>query len=239
MIGGETVLAIVTARGGSKGLPRKNVRDLGGKPLIAWSIEAAKRSDYVDRVVLSSEDEEIMSVARKWGCDVPFARPAELATDEAPGIAPVIDVLQRLPGYAWVVLLQPTSPLRRAEDVDACIKACVERRAPACVSVTLASESPYWMYTFDDAHRLRPLLHTERPPERRQDLPASYVLNGAVYVARSKWLLETKNFIGADTVAHAMPAERSVDIDDESDFEYAKYLLQRSGNDPEAARHGS
>lgn len=227
MIGDERVLGIITARGGSKGLPRKNLRDLGGKPLIAWSIEAGKKSRYLDRLVLSTEDEEIMRVAREFGCEVPFARPAALATDEAPGIAPVLDALDRIPGFDWVVLLQPTSPLRSAEDIDACIKACVEYRAQACVSVTLASENPHWMYTFDDARRLRALLGAERPPERRQDLPAAYVLNGAVYVARSEWLLEARDFIGASTVAHVMPPERSVDIDDESDFDYAKYLLQR------------
>lgn len=230
MIGGEAVLAIITARGGSKGLPRKNLRNLGGRPLIAWSIRAAKLSNFVDRVVLSSEDEEIMRAARDLGCEVPFVRPAELATDEAPGIAPVIHALDSLPGYPWVVLLQPTSPLRRAEDIDACIRACADLRAPACVSVTLASDNPYWMYTFDDARRLRPLLGAERPPERRQDLPASYVLNGAVYVARSEWLLKSKDFLGASTVAHVMPPERSVDIDDQRDFEYAEFLLQRTND---------
>jgi CMP-N,N'-diacetyllegionaminic acid synthase len=226
MIGTETVLAIIPARGGSKGVPRKNVRDLAGKPLIAWTIGAAKRSRYLDRIVLSSEDEEIMRVARGLGCEVPFARPAELATDEAPGVAPVLDALARLPGHAWVVLLQPTSPLRSSQDIDACLDACVQRRAPACVSVSLAAESPYWMYTLDGATRLHPMLEAQSLPERRQDLPPAFSLNGAVYVARTDWLLESRTFIGSETVAHVMPPERSVDIDSELDLKYAQLLIQ-------------
>ena len=226
MIGNERVLGIITARGGSKGLPRKNLRELGGKPLIAWSIEAGKKSRYLDRLILSTEDEEITRVARAFGCEVPFTRPIELATDEAPGIAPVLDALDRIPGYDWVVLVQPTSTPRRAEDIDACIEACISCEALACVSVNEASESPHWMYTFDGERRLRPLLGAERPPERRQDLPAVYILNGAVYVARCDWLRESGEFVGKSTVAHVMPPERSVDIDTELDLKYAQILLQ-------------
>ena len=222
MIGAETVLAIIPARGGSKRLPRKNLRELAGKPLIAWTIEAAKRSRYLDRVILSSEDEEIMRVAKSFGCEVPFARPAELATDDAPGIAPVLDALARLPGYAWVVLLQPTSPLRSALDIDACLDACVQRRAPACVSVAPAAKSPYWMYTLGGDQKLKPLLPAAEPGEQQ---PA-FVLNGAVYVARTDWLQAKKTFVDGATVAHVMPAERSVDIDDEIDFKFAQLFFQ-------------
>jgi len=221
MIGGETVLAIIPARGGSRRLPRKNLRPLAGKPLIAWTIEAAQGSRYLDRIVLSSEDEETMRVARKFGCDVPFVRPAALATDEAAGIAPVLDALERLPGYAWVVLLQPTSPLRSAPDIDACIDACVQGRAPACVSVAPGAKSPWWTYTLGAGGRLQPLLEAAEPAPR----PPLYLLNGAVYVARCEWLQRHKNFLGPDTVAHVMPAARSVDIDDELDFKFAQLLM--------------
>ncbi|HLX79282.1 MAG TPA: acylneuraminate cytidylyltransferase family protein [Burkholderiales bacterium] len=222
MIGAETVLAIIPARGGSKRLPRKNLREFSGKPLIAWTIEAAKRSRYLDRIMLSSEDEEIMRVARGLGCEVPFARPAELATDDAPGIAPVLDALARLPGYTWVVLLQPTSPLRSAQDIDACIDVCVRLSAPACVSVAPVPKSPYWMYTLGADQRLKPLLAAEEPRDRQ---PA-FVLNGAVYVARTGWLQAKKTFVDETTVAHVMPPERSVDIDDEIDFKFAQFFFQ-------------
>jgi N-acylneuraminate cytidylyltransferase len=225
VIRGQSVLGLIPARGGSKGLPRKNVRPLAGKPLIAWTIEAARDSAYLDRVVLSSDDKEIIRVAQQWDCDVPFVRPAELASDEASGMAPVLHALEALPDYALVVLLQPTSPLRIAADIDACIEACVERDAPACVSVSPASENPYWMFTLGPKRVLTPLF-AGTLPERRQDLPAAYCLNGAVYVARTPWLRSSRDFISPATVAHVMPAERSADIDDAHDFEYVEFLMQ-------------
>ncbi len=228
MIGAEKVLAVITARGGSKGVPRKNLRQVAGKPLIAWTIEAARASRYLDKVVLSSEDDEIMRVAAEWGCEVPFARPANLAQDDTPGIDPVLDALARLPGYGLVVLLQPTSPLRSADDIDRAIELCVERHAPACVSVTPATDSPYWMFTMDNA-KLQPLLGSSALPERRQVLPQAYSLNGAVYVARPPWLLETKSFLAEGTVAYVMPAERSVDVDEELDLKLVEILLAEKG----------
>ncbi|MEH2097772.1 acylneuraminate cytidylyltransferase family protein, partial [Nostoc sp.] len=121
MIHGKKVLAIIPARGGSKAVPRKNIREIGGKPLIAWTIEEAKKSQYIDRLILSSEDDEIISIAQKWGCEIAFKRPVELAQDDTPGIAPVLHALNQLPIYDYVVLLQPTSPLRQVIDIDGCI----------------------------------------------------------------------------------------------------------------------
>ncbi len=113
MIAGKTVLAIIPARGGSKGVPRKNIRLLAGKPLIVWTIDEAKKSKYIDRFILSSEDDEIIKIAREYGCEVPFKRPIELAQDDTPGIEPVIHAINTLEDkYDYVVLLQPTSPLR-------------------------------------------------------------------------------------------------------------------------------
>ena len=134
MIDGRSVLAIIPARGGSKGVPRKNIRPLGGKPLIAWTIEAAHRSAWIDRLILSSEDQEIIDTACAWGCDVPFVRPAELARDCTPGIDPVLHALKQLPSFDLVVLLQPTSPLRSAADIDRCIERCQRGGAPAAVT---------------------------------------------------------------------------------------------------------
>nr|HPK54819.1 acylneuraminate cytidylyltransferase family protein [Smithellaceae bacterium] len=117
MIQGKTVLAIIPARGGSKGIPRKNITNLAGKPLIAWTIEEAKKSKYIDRLILSSEDNEIIQVAKEWGCEVPFIRPRELAEDDTLGIEPVLHALNTIKKkYDYVVLLQPTSPLRSVDD---------------------------------------------------------------------------------------------------------------------------
>jgi len=225
VIDSKSVLAIIPARGGSKGVPRKNIRDLAGKPLIAWTIEAAQKSQYIDRLVLSSDDEEIMQVARTYGCEVPFARPAELARDETPGIDPILHALTALPGYDYVVLLQPTSPLRSTEDIDGCLARCERSNAPACVSVTEPTHHPQWMYTMDDSETLLPI--SEQRSVRRQDLPQVYSLNGAVYVARAEWLNESHSFLGEGTLGYVMSAHRSVDIDTEQDLAIAACLLQQ------------
>ena len=130
-----SVLAIISARGGSKGIPRKNIKPLAGKPLISWTIDVAKQATCIDRLVVSTDDEEIASVARDLGVDVPFMRPAELAADETPGMAPVLHAISQLPDYEWVLLLQPTSPLRSAEDIDGIWQFCQEQGAPSAVSV--------------------------------------------------------------------------------------------------------
>lgn len=226
MINGKSVLAIIPARGGSKGVPRKNIRSLAGKPLIAWTIEAARESAYIDRLVLSSDDPEIIEVAKSWGCEAPFARPDALARDDTPGIDPVLHALEELPGYDYVVLLQPTSPLRTAEDIDDCIARCEEKRAPACVSLTEPAHHPQWMFTLgDNTQTLQPI--SEQRGMRRQDLPDVYALNGAVYVARTSWLAETRSFLGEGTCGYVMPSIRSIDIDTEQDIALAACLLQQ------------
>lgn len=142
------ILAIIPARGGSKGVPRKNIRELAGKPLIAWTIEEAKKSKYIDRLILSTEDDEIIEVAKQYGCEVPFKRPIELAQDDTPGIDPVLHAIEQCPGYDYVVLLQPTSPLRTVDDIDGCIEQLLSSDGTNfCVSVTEPEKSPYWMYT--------------------------------------------------------------------------------------------
>lgn len=226
MVNDKKVIAVIPARGGSKGVPRKNIRPLRGKPLLVWTIEAARGSRYIDRVILSSDDEEIIAVAEKANCEVPFVRPAELARDDTPGVEPVLHALRMVPGYDYVVLLQPTSPLRRAEDIDRCIEACLREDAPCCVSVTAPEKSPFWMFSMDQGSRLTPLLSAEGYT-RRQDLPPVYALNGAVYVAKTEWLLATRSFITGDTIGCEMSREHSVDIDSEEDLAYCEFRLGR------------
>jgi len=219
------MLALIPARGGSKGLPGKNIRPLAGKPLIAWTIEAARASRYVSRVVVSSDDEAILAVARAYGADVPFVRPLDLARDDTPGIDVVLHALDCLPDYDWVVLLQPTSPLRSAEDIGQAITRCLQGGAPACVSVTAAPSNPWWMFHVEEDGWMASFLPAAERPTRRQDLPELYALNGAVYVARVDWLRQTRSFLTEETVAYVMPAERSVDIDTLLDFRLAECLL--------------
>jgi CMP-N,N'-diacetyllegionaminic acid synthase len=226
VIGGKKVIAIIPARGGSKGLPGKNIVRVGGKPLLVWTIEAARRARHIDRLILSSDDEAIIAVGREFGCDVPFKRDARLAADDSPTMDVVLDALQRCPGYDWVVLLQPTSPLRSAEDIDGILERCTAAKAPACVSVCEAEQSPYWMYTLAVGGRLAPLLPSTAT--RRQDLPRVYVLNGAAYVADIAWLASTRSFLTPETVAYEMPIERSLVIDTEADLATAQTYLRAS-----------
>lgn len=225
MINGQKILGIIPARGGSKTIPRKNLKIMAGKPLIAWTIEEAQRSVCIDRLILSSEDEEIIKVAKKWGCETPFIRPVELARDDTPGIEPVIHAITTIEEkYNYIVLLQPTSPLRTVSDIDNCIRYCIQEDAAACVSVCTADKSPYWMHTLDESHRLCPLMQAGHSFDRRQDLPPVYAENGAVYVAKIDYLLRTKNFITDETRAYIMPAERSWDIDTEMDLLYCALM---------------
>ncbi len=230
MIDGKTVLAIIPARGGSKGVPRKNIRQVAGKPLIAWTIEEARKSKYIDRLICSSDDPEIIGIAENWGCEAPFVRPDELARDETPGIAPVLHALEALPGFGMVVLLQTTSPLRSVADIDGCIEQCVAGGADACVTVTEAGQSPYWMYTLREDGAMQALIPAGRPVARRQDLPKAFLLNGAVYVANSAWLRRHKTFVGDGTLGFIMPQERSLDIDTELDLQILNIHHQETKN---------
>jgi N-acylneuraminate cytidylyltransferase len=219
------VLALIPARGGSKGLPGKNLRALGGKPLIQWSIEAAQRSRFVTRVVVSSDDPTILTAARAAGAETPFVRPAELAQDDTSSIDVVFHALDQLPPFDWVVLLQPTSPLRTSEDIDQALARCFAANAPACVSVTETPALPWWMFRLDAAGRLVSLLDEGQRPQRRQDAPMLYSLNGALYVAQVEWLRQSRRFLTDETLAYVMPPERSVDIDTALDFRLAECLL--------------
>lgn len=216
----KPVIGIIPARGGSKRLPGKNVRQLRGAPLIAWTIRAALNSKSIDRVILSSEDEEIMSVARDYGCEVPFRRPAGLASDTAGTkevILHAIDFLN-IPDAA-VVILQPTSPLRLPQDIDGAVSKFQVAGAASCVTVTNLpkSENFYARMNPDGVLTMEPVFHDIG--DQKQVL-----INGAVYVVDAEHLRQSGSLYGATTLAHLMPFDRSVDIDTEEDFAMAEAL---------------
>ena len=229
MIEGASVLALVTARGGSKGLPGKNLSPLGGRPLIVWSIEAALGSAFVDRTILSTDSEEIAAVAGAAGCEVPFMRPAELATDDAEHMDVIKHALAALDRtYDYTVLLQPTSPLRTAADIDGALRLCAARNAPACVSVCPIAKPPEWCYRLDGNDRLLPVSGTFDRITQRQDLVPSFALDGALFIARCDWLIDQRDFVSAETVAYRIPPERAIDIDSAFDLAQAEYLLRHA-----------
>lgn len=225
------ILAIIPARGGSKGLPRKNIRPVAGQPLIAWTVRAAQRATSITRVVVSTDDEEIAKTARQFGAEVPFLRPAELARDETPQTPPLEHALQWLAEKEnyhpeIVVMLQPTSPLRTAEDIDLTIETLVARTADAVVSVYPAKQHPFWTKLIDAEGRLRPFIpNTPATILRRQDLPAAYSLNGAVYAVKTEVLLRCHTLFPDNLFPYVMPAERSLDIDTLQDLHVADLLL--------------
>ncbi len=226
MIDGKTVLGIIPARGGSKGLPRKNLLEVGDKPMLAWGIEAAAKSRYIDRTVISTDSDEIAAVARRFGGDVPFLRPAALAQDDSPIDLAILHALDTLGGnFDYFVMMEPTVPLKTTEDIDGCIALCLARRAPACVAISEPPQPPYWMVTTDSEARIGLLLGREMLARRRQELPKAYTITGAAYVARTEWYRRTRTFMDPATVGYVTPPERSVDIDTQLDLLVVNSLL--------------
>lgn len=225
MIQNKRVLGLIPARGGSKGVPGKNVRDFAGKPLIAWTIEAAQKSQYLDRVILSSDDSQIIDIAKEYGCDVPFVRPEALAQDESSALDVILHALETLSeSYDMLVLLQPTSPLRSAEDIDSCLEACEKAKAPACVSLKRLEKGLGWMFRLNESGALQKLISEADECLRRQDSPDFFELNGAVYAAEIDWFLKNRSFTSDETMGYVMPADRSLDIDTELDFKIAEFV---------------
>lgn len=222
------VLGLITARGGSKGVPGKNIRNIGGLPLIAWSIMTARKSTLIDTLVVSSDDSAILETAREYDCETPFVRPAELATDEARSVDVVLHAIQTLEKrYDLLVLLQPTSPLRSAEDIDSCINILLETNTSSVVSVCSVDKSPYWMYSMNVNGILRPIMDLEDRPARRQDAQPVYLPNGAVYVVNIEQFERQKSFIDALTRGYIMPSNRSLDVDTEEDLLWLEWLCER------------
>ncbi len=233
------VLGIITARGGSKGVPGKNLKLLAGKPLLAYTVEAARASRSLDRVILSTEDEAIVAAGRALGCEVPFLRPAELSRDNTPHL-PVIqhaaEWMREQAGYRpdAVMVLQPTSPLRTAGDIDAAIALLESSGADSVLSVSEVPVHSHPSRTLRlDAAGNAVLFATGQPVRqrvnRRQDLPEAWVMNGAIYACRTETLLAAEpSLYGDAVVAYRMPAERSISIDDLDDWAAAERLLTPS-----------
>ena len=225
------VLGIIPARGGSKGIPHKNITLLAGKPLIAWTIQAAQSSLLLNRVIVSTDDNEIALVAKQCGAEVPFLRPAELAEDDTPGMAPILHAVEWLEENEkyvpdLVMCLQPTSPLRSAEDIDAAIELAEHKNADAVVSVMPVDHHPDWMRCVDADGRLIDFSTNDDHATRRQDLPPVYALNGALYLGTRKVLVEQESWYTDKTFAYIMPPERSLDIDTPWHLRLADLILK-------------
>ena len=232
MVYDKSVLAIITARGGSKGVPCKNIKHLAGKPLIAWTIEAALASRHLERVVISTDSEEIAEIALRYGAEVPFLRPKALAQDDSPHILAILHALERLEmdeNYdpSLVCLLQPTSPLRVAADIDGAIELAWEKRAVAVASVSAAAKPSYFFYHLDPDSKIRSFSSNDRIDNRRQDLPAAFEINGSVYINQRKALIRDQTFYPEDRMyGYLMPDERSWEIDTPWEFHVADLMMR-------------
>ncbi len=228
----SNVYAMIPARGGSRGIPRKNLAPLASRPLIAHTIEAARASRRVDRVMVSTEDDEIAEVAQQWGAEVPFRRPESLAKDTASGSDVSRHWLEWLDAEGdrpWAVVhLQATSPLRTADDIDAAIE-LLERSSCDCVaSVCPVGEHPTYMYRLVD-DRAEPFLDADALPAHRQRAEPLYRLNGAVFATRFAAALAAGQFHLTPFAVQIMPAERSIDIDTPLDLALAETILAQTG----------
>lgn len=229
MFNGKRILAVIPARGGSKGLPGKNIRDLAGKPLIAWSIEAAFGSRYLDKVVVSTDSPEIAEAAGRFHAEVPFLRPAHLATDKAKSLEAIFHTIQWLESHREshdiVMILQPTSPLRTTRDIDQAIELFFQKNASSIVSVCPCAHHPWWSNCLPEDGNMGNFLRPEVLGTNRQELPEFYRLNGSIYLADIHFLRENGSFYGNRTFAYVMPTQDSVDIDTLLDFKLAELLL--------------
>ncbi|WP_258359744.1 cytidylyltransferase domain-containing protein [Moorella sulfitireducens] len=230
MYQGKTILGFIPARAGSKGVPGKNIRPLAGKPLIVYTIETARESGVFDYLLVSTDGEEIARIAREAGAEVPFIRPVELATDTARGSDVLAHAMVwceengRL--YDWVMVLQPTSPLRAVEDILGACRLMLERDAQAVVSVCEVDHHPWWCNTLPEDLNMENFLRPEVLNLNRQELPVFYRLNGAIYLGEWEFCKKESSFYGPGTYAYIMPKERSVDIDREMDFVLADVLMR-------------
>ena len=221
----KTFLGIIPARGGSKRLPRKNVLNLDGKPLIAHTIVAGKQSKYIDDVIVSSDDDEILEVSKKYGSTT-IKRPEKLASDTATTFGAIKHTIENVKKYNYIVLLQATSPLRNSQHIDEAIELLVSKNADAVVSVCEMDHSPLWSNTLDETLSMSCFLSDEVLNKRSQELKTYYRLNGAIYICKTEKLLEGESFfLKKNIFAYIMDRKISVDIDEEIDFRIAKALM--------------
>jgi CMP-N,N'-diacetyllegionaminic acid synthase len=221
----KTFLAVIPARGGSKRLPRKNILELAGKPLIAWSIEAAKKSKYINEVLVTSDDKEILEISRHYGANV-IIRPAELSSDTATSFDAIKHAIENSDNYDYIILLQPTSPLRTAQHIDDAILLLSQKTADAIISVGDVGHSPLWMNLLPEGDSMENFINKVNSTKRSQDLDAYYQLNGAIYICCVDKLLDQKTFFIKENIfAYKMDQKSSVDIDEELDFKWAGFLL--------------
>lgn len=227
------ILGLIPARGGSKGVKRKNIRTLCGKPLLAYTATAALESTSLVRVVLSTEDEEIATIGKELGLDVPFIRPIELAQDKTPTLPVIQHALETLQAageyFDAVCLLQPTNPLRRTEDINNCVELLITSNADCVISVLPVPHeyNPKWVYFRNEDGSIKLSSGAAEPISRRQDLPAAFHRDGSIYITKTTVLTSTGTLYGENIQPYVMDPDHSLNIDTEADWNRAEEFLTR------------
>ncbi len=227
MFNNKSFLAVILARGGSKRLPQKNILNLNGKPLVSWSIEAGLKSKYIDKVVVSSDDMEILEISKSCGAEI-VSRPSFLANDNSTTFDSIKHTIENFAKYDYIILLQPTSPLRDEKHIDEAIELLDKKNADAIISVCEMDHSPLWSNVLPSNKSMMGFLKDEILNVRSQDLDRYYRINGAIYICRvDKLLSERSFFIKENIFAYEMDREVSLDIDNQLDFDFVEFLMNR------------
>jgi CMP-N,N'-diacetyllegionaminic acid synthase len=233
MYKGKSFLAIIPARSGSKGVLNKNIKEVNGKPLIAYTIEAAKKSNIFDDIIVSTDSQQYATIAQQYGASTPFLRPESLSTDTASTtnvIIHTINELQKLgKKYDYFILLQPTSPLRTEDDIMNAVLELFKKDAYSIVSVCEAEHSPLLMNRLDDSFSMKNFINDSNN-KRRQDLQTFYRLNGAIYLCNTEYFLTRQTFYGEKSHALIMSQNHSIDIDSEIDIEFLSFYLSKNNS---------
>lgn len=226
----SAIIGLITARGGSRGIPGKNIKPLAGKPLIAWTVEAALASGVLDRVIVSTDDRTIADTAAAYGAEVPFMRPAALAGDHSSHIDVVRHALDWLAEAGtpcdYVLTLQPTSPFRSPDDIRQAVALVHKQQPPAVIGVRPAEDHPYMVQRLNEAGTLAAFVSTDLDYLRRQDFPPAYTINGAIYLTAVDVIREQGTLMPTGTLPYIMPPERSLDIDTPFDWHIADLLAR-------------
>lgn len=224
------ILGIIPARGGSKGVPGKNIKKLNGEPLISYSVKEAKKSKYIDRLIVSTDDENIANVVLKYGVEVPFMRPKELAQDNSLAIDNYIYTINRMEkefNYKVdaIAIFQPTSPLRTVQHIDEAVKLFINKNSDSVVSVCEVEHSPYWYKNMNNKNILSDFISCENSNANRQELPKVYRPNGAIFIFKRELIMNLKTYYTQNSYGYIMSQEDSVDIDTPLDFKIAEVII--------------
>lgn len=227
------ILGLIPARGGSKGIPGKNIRLLAGKPLITHTIHTALKSELIDRVMVSTDSEEIANISKKAGAEVPFLRPNNLAEDDTPMLSVIKHCLEQITAMNWhpdiLILLQATSPFRKTQHLDNAIEKFLESSVTCLISVRRVNDNPYWMKVIKGKF-ISPFIENTHNFHLRQSLPIIYIPNGAIYIWKTSYILNSNQLLPSDTIAYEMDDYSSLDLDNEMDWKFAEFLIKENLN---------